>query len=100
MKNVMTIIAKLHQPGLLRTLVEMIALDHADMDYSKIAVPHRWKSIETSSTEAYVLGTLYLHSEDSIPQVAALIPFSASFLFTCMRDDNGSFNLEWGASLS
>ena len=100
MKPPLTIIANLNEPGLLKTLVEIIASNHLDRGYSKVAVPQRWKAIETSCTQAYVLGTFDLHTEGGIAEALFRIPFTSSFLFTCIKDDNGAFNLEWSMSLS
>ena len=100
MKQAMTIIANLIEPGLLKTLVEIIASNHMDMGYSKVAVLQRWRAIETSCTQAYVLGTFGLNTEGRDPEAGFRIPFTSSFLFTCIKDDHGSFNLEWCASLS
>jgi hypothetical protein len=100
MKKEMTIIANLNEPCLLKTLVEMIASRHVDMGYSKATVPQQWKAIETSSTQAYVLGTFDLHTKRNKAEEQTIIPFTSSFLFTCLKDKYGSFKLVWSSSLS
>jgi hypothetical protein len=100
MKQAMTIVAHLNEPDLLRTLVEKISSLNVDLGYSGFVLPGPWKAIETSSTQAYVLGSFALLSEEDIPVRENKIPFASCFLFTCIKYKNGDFNLEWSSSLS
>jgi len=100
MKQEMTIMANLNEPVLLKAVVELIASRHVDMGYCEATVPSNFKAIETSCTQAYVLGTLGLHSGSDYKEEQFFIPFISSFLFTCIKDRYGMFNLEWSASLS
>lgn len=96
----MTIMASLNQPQLLRAVVELIASRHVDLGYSKATVPSYLKAIDTSCTQAYVLGTFNLYEENDETTEPVNIPFITSFLFTCIKDRHGIFNLEWSSSLS
>jgi hypothetical protein len=100
MKQEMTITANLFEPGLLTTLVESLASRHVDMGYTTATVPLEWKAIESSCIQAYVLGNFDLHTKGIEIAEKINIPFNGSFLFTCIRDKNAEFNLEWCASLS
>jgi hypothetical protein len=99
MKNPMTITANLHEPVLLRNVVEKLASRHIDMGYTKVAVPQQWKAIESSCIQADVSGSFDLHINGR-RQDPVNIPFNGAFLFTCIKENKGFFNLEWCASLS
>ena len=100
MKEAMTIKANLNDPGLLRTIVEILATRHVDMGYGEADVPQQWKAVETSSTQAYVLGTVDIKSNIQGSDEKIDIPFSSGFLFTCIKNRFGQFNLKWSSSLS
>jgi len=99
MKNAMSITANLHEPALLRNVVEKLASRHVDMGYTRVLVPNEWAAIESSCIQADVLGNFKLHSDNKKAEPVK-IPFSGSFLFTCIKEKNSIFTLEWCASLS
>jgi len=96
MNNTLLISATFDQPGFLEDLVEKLAYRHYDIGYSKAVVPKNLKAIETSSTETYVSGTVAIADQDEIIKM----PFITRFLFTCVKEKNGSYDLEWSSSLS
>ena len=96
MNNTLLISATLDQPGFLEDLVEKLAYRHYDIGYSKAEVPKNWKAIETSSTETFVSGTVAIAEQDVIINM----PFITRLLFTCVKEKNGSYKLEWSSSLS
>jgi len=96
MNNSLLISAKLDQPGFLEDLVEKLAYRHYDIGYSTAQVPKNLKAIETSTTETYVSGTVDLGEQD----LTIHMPFITRFLFTCVKEKNGSYKLEWSSSLS
>jgi len=96
MKKALHITAILDQPGLLEDMVEKLAYRRYDLGYSNEVVPPPFQAIETSSTETYVSGTVSLAINDELIHM----PFITNFLFTCTKEKNGDYNLEWGTSLS
>ena len=100
MKQLMNITAYLHEPGILRNVIEKLASRHVDMGYTDVAIPQEWKSLESSSIEAYVSGNFNLHADGSKTKEQFDIPFDSCFSFTCIKGKNDSFKLEWSSSLS
>jgi flagellar biosynthesis/type III secretory pathway M-ring protein FliF/YscJ len=100
MKQNIRITAILNEPGTLRDLVENLASCHTDMGYCKITVPLQWKALEISSTEAFVRGAFDVHTKTGDTVNHLNIPFTTTFLFTCIKEKCGLFNLEWSLSLS
>ena len=96
MNNTLLISATLDQPGFLEDLVEKLAYRHYDIGFSKAEVPRNWKAIESSSTETYVSGTVAIAGQEEVINM----PFITRFLFTCVKEKNGSYKLEWSSSLS
>ncbi len=101
MKKEMSISASLYDPGLLKNLVEKIASNHVDYGYTNAKVPREWNAVETSCTMAYVMGTFSMNAKgNSFNNGEFNVPFTSCFLFTCIKEKYGLFNLEWSASLS
>ena len=100
MKKEMSISASLYDPGLLKNLVEKIASNHVDYGFTDAIVPRGWNAVETSCTMAYVMGTFSMNAKSSNDAGQFNVPFTSCFLFTCIKEKYGLFNLEWSASLS
>ena len=100
MKQELSITANLHEPVLLRTVVETLASRHVDMGYSNTTTTRQWKAIETSCIMAYVLGTFNMQIKSKDKEEKVNIPFAGCFLFTCIKGKYGLFNLKWSSSLS
>ena len=100
MNQVMTVTANLDEPAILKTIVENLASRHVDKGYSKAIVPHQWSAIDSSCILADVSGTFDLHIKTTSAKEQVNIPFTGCFLFTCVKENNRLFNLEWSSSLS
>ncbi len=100
MNQTISITATLEEPAVIKTVVETLASRHIDRGFSLSLVPPDWKAIETSGLEANVSGSLEMFLNNNHPGKQIDIPFSSCFLFTCIKGNNGMFNLEWSSSLS
>jgi len=99
MKKELNVIANLYDPDLLKNLVEKLASSHVDFGYNEAWVPANWKALETCGTVAYVMGTFSMQTENIVKEEIN-VPFTSCFLFTCIKEKYGLFNLEWSSSLS
>lgn len=96
MKKDLLISATLDQPDFLENLVEKLADRRYDAGYSYAVVPDSLKAVESSSTDTFISGTVrILDNEDPVN-----MPFITRFLFTCVKERNGNYKLEWSSSLS
>lgn len=100
MKKALNIKATLYDPTLLKNLVEKLASQHVDKGYNQALVPQQWQPLETSCTMAYVMGNFDLGSKPEQQAAELSMPFTSLFLFTCIKEKYGLFQLEWSASLS
>ena len=99
MNNSLIISASLEEQALLIEIVERLAACRRDTGFSPMTLSSDMAVIGTSSTEAYVSGTIAIASAgDDEPPVQ--MPFSSSFLFTCIKEKKSRFQLEWVLSLS
>jgi predicted secreted acid phosphatase len=97
MKKALHISAALDQPELLENMVEKLAYRRYEMGYGKEKMPKGWEADETSSTEAYVSGTVeFSYNEDE----KIRMPFITCFLFTCAHGNKEPYKLNWSMSLS
>jgi hypothetical protein len=96
MNNTLLIRATFDQPGLLEDFVEKLAHRRYDMGYGEAVVPTNLKAIETSSAEMYVTGTVAIADRDETINM----PFITRFLFTCKKENGGSYKLDGSFSLS
>lgn len=97
MKQNVHISARFDEPELVQNLVERLAYRRYDIGYSQETVPPGLKALETSSTEAYVSGTLHINEEGN---AAVNMPFITCFLFTCIKGKSDPYQLIWSSSLS
>lgn len=97
MKQHVHISAQFDEPELVQNLVERLAYRRYDIGYSHEPVPPGWKALESSSTEAYVSGTLHITEEGNTP---VHMPFITCFLFTCIKGKSDPYQLIWSSSLS
>ncbi len=96
MKKTLQIKATIDEEAFLEDMVEKLALRHNYTGLNKHRISKNNNEIETSSTETYVSGNLAIETQD----VHINIPFITSFLFTCIKISEDTYNLEWGISLS
>ena len=87
---------KLHQPGILKNMVETLANSQPGFSYRYQKVQPGWQAVDTSSVEVFVSGDLNISSE--IEHIYA--SFLTNFLFTCKKDNGEAFKLLWISSLS
>lgn len=97
MKQVLQISAALDQPQLLEFMVEKLAYRRYDIGYGKEKMPLGWEANETSTTEAYVSGTVEIGYNEN---EKILMPFITCFLFTCSHGKEEPYKLNWSMSLS
>ena len=97
MDHVLHIHTEFDEPYLLQSLIEKLASRRYDIGYGKEKVPADYLAAETSTTEAYVSGTISMDGEED----HLAIPFVTSFLFTCIKSgDDPNYHLNWATSLS
>jgi hypothetical protein len=96
MKKNLHITASIDQPELMEDMVERLAYRNTDIGYAKASMTGDWQAVDTSSVEKYVTGTLEVDFGTENIQ----IPFISSFLFSCIRDENHPYKLNWSLSLS
>ena len=95
MKKSLHITAIIDQPDFLEDIVEKLALRHT-YNYSSSKLANKKDTVETSSTETYVSGTMVI--EDREEKIN--MPFITPFLFTCVKQSEDTYSLEWGLSMS
>lgn len=96
MKQILHIAADFDKPELLKSMVEKLALRRNEANRKNKISPVEHEALETSSTEAYVCGSISMDDEGE--QIK--MPFDSSFLFTCIKSFNGSYEVTWSSSLS
>ena len=102
MKKNLHINAAFDQPELVQDLVEKLAYRRYEFGFSKEVMPRGYKALETSSTEAYVSGTLAIDFSGTVAVSNEKInmPFITCFLFTCIKGYGDPYKLIWSTSLS
>ncbi len=98
MKQPLHITAAFDQPEFLQNLVEKLAYRRYEFGFSKMQMPRGWKALETSSTEAYVSGTVAIDTDKADEHID--MPFITCFLFTCIKGYGDPYKLIWSTSLS
>ena len=98
MKQTLHISATFDQPEFIQNLVERLAYRRYELGYSNEKMPAGFNSLETSSTETYVSGTMAIDFEDG--QSPINMPFITCFLFTCIKGKTDPYQLIWSSSMS
>ena len=96
MKKSLQITAIIDQQSLLDEMIAKLAHRRIDIGYSNQQIPDGRKALDTSSTEAYISGTIAIEDENEVLK----IPFITNFLFTCTKVKDEAYKLEWVSSLS
>jgi hypothetical protein len=96
MKKNLRIKALFDKPLLVEDMVEKLACRRYDIGYGKQKMPRGWNADETSSTEAYVNGSVELKWDGK----QIVMPFTTTFLFTCTHGNKEPYKLNWSVSLS
>lgn len=96
MKQTVRIEADFDKPELLKLMVEKLVMkpNHSAYHAAKVSKGH--ESLNISSTEAYVCGTISIDEQGNIIRS----PFDSSFLFTCTKGRKNIFEVTWSMSLS
>ena len=97
MKTTLHISATFDNPDLIESMVERLAYKNTESDYREIKIPGGWTVNDTSSTETYVSGSIEF---DDNEEELIKMPFITCFLFTCIREKNEPYILNWSMSLS
>ena len=98
MKQTLHISATFDQPEFIQNLVERLAYRRYELGFSNEKMPVGLNSLETSSTETYVSGTMAIDFEDG--QLPINMPFTTCFSFTCIKGKTDPYQLIWSSSLS
>jgi len=94
MKQSLHITAIIDHPGFLEDIVEKLALRHT-YNYNSKSDTNQ-DMVETSSTETYVSGTMVIEDHEEHINM----PFITPFLFTCVKQSEDTYSLEWAISMS
>ena len=97
MKTSLHITTTVDHPDLLKNLVEKLAYRRQEYEFR---TGTQQTIFDTSSTEAYVSGTIGLDFDDNSEQESMNIPFITCFLFTCIKLQGSPYELAWSSSLS
>ena len=102
MKKTLQIFATFDQPDFLQQLVERLAQNRTEHSIYGLNMPAGWAALNTSSNETYVSGTVILDfsNEENIQPERINMPFITSFAFTCLKDKEGDYELNWSCSLN
>ncbi|HEX7905625.1 MAG TPA: hypothetical protein VF487_17255 [Chitinophagaceae bacterium] len=100
MKNLLHITTSLDQPELLENLVEKLADRPYTIQTGSTNPAGKRKTLETSSTETYLSGTIVINDLAGNPASEINMPFITSFLFTCIKEETNSCKIAWSVSLS
>lgn len=96
MKQLFHIAALLDKPEELALLVEDMATRRFTAGYGNQLLFAPWQVLETSSTEVYADCTLILAGSG----MPISLSFTTPFLFTCVKESEERYKMEWGFSLS
>jgi len=96
MKQILHIEADFDKPELLKSMVEKLVMRRNESNNPFTVSPLHHKALETSSTEAYVCGSVSLNDDETVIKM----PFDSSFIFTCTKGSNNLYEVTWSMSLS
>lgn len=97
MKRKLHISTSFDQPELLQNMVEKLAYRRTDDGNSQHTRLGEWQLVDTSGIEKYVSGTVELSFNK---KQKIKIPFITSFIFSCTKNSNNPYRLNWCMSLS
>ena len=89
------ITASMEETCMLQLLVETLAETKTPLGYARKRVERGWRAIDTSSLEARVSGDVNFSHGKTISK-----KFVTGFVFTCIREKKGKYDLTWSTSLS
>ena len=97
MKKNLYITASFDKPELVEIIAEELASRRYDSGYAEASVPEKWQAIETSTVETYVTGNMQIFFDDAC---RIRMPFITCFLFSCTKEKNDPYKLDWSISFS
>jgi hypothetical protein len=97
MKKNLYISASIDQPELLENMVEKLACRRVDAGYAESGNTGSWKLVDTSSVEKYISGSVDF---DLGAQGLIKMPYITCLLFSCIKEINDPYRLNWSMSLS
>jgi hypothetical protein len=102
MKDTLNISASFDQPEFLQDLVERLAARRYESDFISQTIPSKHHSFESSTIETYVSGIIEIDIpvDTETGKERINMPFTTSFLFTCIKGKHKNFKMEWVLSLS
>lgn len=102
MKQTFYISASFDQPEFLQDLVERLAGRRYETGFRSQTIPSKHNSFESSTIETYVSGIIGIDIpvETETGEERINMPFTTSFLFTCIKGKQKNFKMEWVLSLS
>jgi hypothetical protein len=95
-KPVSFVTAILHEPAMIRSLVESLALRNIISIHPVIEMEEGRRMMHSSFVEAYASGWLYFSDEKGLKH----FPFESCFLFSCIKKHRGKYEMTWATSLS
>lgn len=102
MKQTLYISASFDQPEFLQDLVERLADRRYETGFISQTIPAKHNSFESSTIETYVSGVIGINIpvDTETGEERINMPFTTSFLFTCIKGKQKNFKMEWLLSLS
>ncbi len=97
MKKDLHLTASIDKPEVLEDIIEQLATRRYDIGYANAVVPAEWHAIDSSSVEAYVSGTVEFDYNET---QRIRIPYITGFLFSCIKEKNKGYELNWSFSMS
>jgi len=97
MKKDLNLVATVDKPEMLEDIIEQLATRHYELGYVYREVPSDWKALDPSSVETYLSGTIEFDYNET---QRIRIPYITCFLFSCIKDKNKPYELNWSCSLS
>ena len=97
MKKDIHLVASVDKPDVLEDIIEKLAIRPNDRGYVKASIPQAWRALDTSSVEAYMSGNIQFDYNESS---RINIPYTTGFVFSCIKEKSGPYDLKWSFSLS
>lgn len=97
MKKNIHLTATVDKPEVLENIIEELAKRQYTTGNRNIAVPKCLQPIDTSSIESYVSGNVEFDYNET---QRIRVPYITGFIFSCIKEKYGIYELKWGLSLS
>lgn len=97
MKKDLHLSTSVDHPGMMESIIEKLATRHYNLNYANTIVAPSWKTIDTSSVESYISGSIEFDYNET---QRIRVPYITSFLFSCTTQKKNEYELSWSVSLS